>query len=116
MPATCRLAELLNHGAAALTLLLAMPVKLEGSGSQRRMLEVVLSAGTPVKAVLAFRDDPDRQGESGDVVPWPGRADPRYRQLLHSLLSGLGQQRFGCTTRLVPLASQRPFGGERTPL
>ena len=69
-----RLAELLNHGAAALTLLLAMPVKLEGSGSQRRMLEVVLSAGTPVKAVLAFRDDPDRQGESGDVVSWPGLA------------------------------------------
>ena len=50
---------------------------------------MVLSAGTPVKAVRAFRDDPDRQGESGDVVSWPGRADPRYRQLLHSLLSGL---------------------------
>ena len=29
-----RFAELLNHGAAALTLLLAMPVKLEGPGSQ----------------------------------------------------------------------------------
>ena len=109
-----RLAELLNHGAAALTLLLAMPVKLEGSGSQRRMLEVVLSAGTPVKAVLAFRDDPDRVRASQGML-FHGLVGPTLGTGSCCILCCRGwQQRFGCTTRLVPLASQRP--GERTPL
>jgi hypothetical protein len=83
------LPEILGRGAAMLSELLGMPVKLEGSSQQRRMLEVVLSTGPPAKCVLAFRDAADRQGESWDVTSWPCRADPRLPQLLHSLLSGL---------------------------
>ena len=74
-----------------LTGLLRMPVKLEGYGSSRRMLEVRVSvdSASRVKSVLAFRDDADRQGESGDVTSWPPSQDPRTRKLLGSLLAGL---------------------------
>ena len=74
-----------------LTLLLGMPVKLEGFGSSRRMLEVrlFLDAGGCARSVLAFRDDADRQGESGDVRSWPPMGDPRIKPLLGSLLAGL---------------------------
>jgi hypothetical protein len=83
------LPAVLRRGAEVLSALLGMPVKLEGSSEQRRMLEVVLSTGPPPKCVLAFRDDADRQGESLDVTSWPCRADPRLPQLMHSLISGL---------------------------
>jgi hypothetical protein len=83
------LPAVLGRGAVVLSELLGMPVKLEGSSPQRRMLEVVLAVGPPTKCILAFRDDSDRQGESQDVTSWPNRADPRLPQLLHSLLSGL---------------------------
>ena len=64
-----------------------MPVKLEGWGCCRRMLEVRVEAGASgaVRSVLAFRDDADRQGESGDVTSWPPRRDPRIKPLLGSL-------------------------------
>ena len=42
-----------------------------------------------VKAVLAYRTDADRQGESGDVRTWPEWQDPRTPALLLGLLSGL---------------------------
>jgi hypothetical protein len=84
-----RLSAVLEGGATVLSDLLNMPVKLEGSSRDRRMLEVVVAVGPPVRCSLAFRDDADRQGESGDVTSWPCRADPRTPQLMHSLLSGL---------------------------
>ena len=77
--------------AVSLTALLQMPVKLEGRGSHVRCLElrIRLLPGLPVHAVLAFRTDADRQGESGDVESWPPREDPRARLLVPGLLSGL---------------------------
>ena len=65
--------------AVALTRLYGMPIKLEGFGSMRRCLELwveCLPAG-PCRAVLGFRTDSARQGESGDVVAWPPWCDPR---------------------------------------
>ena len=47
------------------------------------------TADVGVRAVLAFRTDPDRQGESQDVRTWPDWADPRVGAVLHGLLSGL---------------------------
>jgi hypothetical protein len=81
----------LQSAAADLTDLLGMPVKLEGWGCCRRMLEIRAEVGQSgaVRCVLAFRDDADRQGESGDVTSWPPRCDPRTKPLLRSLLAGL---------------------------
>ena len=58
--------------ATDLTTLLDMPVKLEGCGEIRRLLEVKVAIQTSkrVHAELAFRDDADRQGESNDVTSW----------------------------------------------
>ena len=41
---------------------------------------------------LAFRDDPDRQGESCDVSAWSPRADPRTRELMPALVAGLASK------------------------
>ncbi len=43
----------------------------------------------PPRAVLAFRTDADRQGESHDVTSWPHRDDPRTPLVLLALLHGL---------------------------
>ena len=74
--------------------ILEMPVKYEGSGSVKRFLEmrITLMPNSPVKAVLAFRTDDDRQGESNDVEAWPPWADPRTRTLLKGLLMGLASK------------------------
>ena len=42
-----------------------------------------------MRAVLAYRTDPDRQGESSDVQTWPEWDDPRTPGLLYGLLAGL---------------------------
>ena len=56
-----------------------------------RCLELRLSfaPGLPVRCLLAFRTDANRQGESGDVEAWPCREDPRIRMVLPGLLMGL---------------------------
>ena len=83
-------AEELAALACSLTGMLCMPVKLEGSGRERRVLEVRIQLRSDiVHSTLAFRDDTDRQGESGDVVSWPPASDPRVKQLLPGLLSSL---------------------------
>ena len=71
-----------------------MPVKFEGSGRVKRFLEMRISLvpNHPVKALLAFRTDQDRQGESNDVESWPPWADPRTRTLLKGLLLGLASK------------------------
>ena len=79
--------EVLLRGAGALSALLGMPVRLEGSSRERRRVRP--SAGPLLCCVLAFRNEEDRQAESSGVTFWPGRDDPRLRQLLHSLVSGL---------------------------
>jgi len=58
-----------DRTAAELTELLLMPVGFERAGRIARCLEMHLEWSTerPVKAVLAYQTDPDRQGESGDV-------------------------------------------------
>jgi hypothetical protein len=71
-----------------LTNLLGMPVKWEGAGPLRRILEMHVDVHHGVRAVLGFRTDPDRQGESGDVTSWPCRSDPRARRVLGSILLG----------------------------
>ena len=80
--------------AAALSLLLAMPVVFERGGRVARCLELRISWGCAekVKAVLAYRTDPDRQGESRDVRTWPEWQDPRTRSVLHGLLAGLASK------------------------
>ena len=77
--------------AAELTSLFGKPSKLEGAGTLRRCLELWVSClpGSPCRAVLGFRTDAGRQGESGDVVAWPPWEDPRSRTVLHGLLCGL---------------------------
>jgi hypothetical protein len=52
-------------------------------------LRVAVEPGHAPRVVVAFRTDPDRQGESGDVDSWPPRGDPRVRLVLGSLLEGL---------------------------
>ena len=81
----------LEATAAELTDLLQMPVLPVSVSSTVRCLELRLSflPGRPVRSLLAFRTDPDRQGESGDVTSWPAREDPRTRMLLPGLLHGL---------------------------
>ena len=75
-----------------------MPVKFEGSGRVKRFLEMRISLvpNHPVKALLAFRTDQDRQGESNDVESWPPWADPRTRTLLKGLLLGLASKLVQC--------------------
>ena len=77
--------------AMALSDLLQMPVKPERRGGVMRCLELRLhfQEGRPVRSLLAFRTDKDRQGESNDVQAWPQREDPRIRSVLPGLLSGL---------------------------
>ena len=53
------------------------------------------------EAVLAYRTDPDRQGESGDVRTWPEWQDPGTPALLHGLLSGLAAKVVGYSARGV---------------
>ena len=74
--------------------ILEMPVKFEDAGSVKRFLElrITLLPNCPVKAVLAFGTDNDRQGESNDVESWPPWADPRTRTLLNGLLLGLASK------------------------
>lgn len=77
--------------AADLSALLMMPVKFERAGREARCLELRLcwADGCGLKAVLAYRTDADRQGESGDVRTWPEWSDPRTPALLRGLLAGL---------------------------
>jgi hypothetical protein len=77
--------------AAELTNLLAMPVKFEQAGTEVRCLELRLrfQPGRAVHVTVAFRTDPDRQGEAGNVTSWPGRFDPRTPRVLPGLLAGL---------------------------
>ena len=73
--------------------MLSMPVKLVGCKSRARCLEVHLSLrGDVPRCVLAFRTDPDRQGESGDVRSWPEADDPRTPMILPGLLMGLASK------------------------
>ena len=44
---------------------------------------------TPLRCWLSFRDDPERQGESGDVVAWPPLSDPRAKTVCRALVLGL---------------------------
>ena len=69
----------MDEVATALTTLLSMPVKPVSRGSVVRCLEirVSLEPPLPVKRLLAFRTDANRQGESGDIESWPHRDDPR---------------------------------------
>ena len=88
------------QAAAELTSMLNMPVGHERGGDHARCLELRIkwisdsnaTGGEQpghVKAVLAYRTDPDRQGESGDLRTWPEWRDPRAKGLLHGLLCGL---------------------------
>ena len=65
-----------------LTTLLNMPIVHERGGQEQRCLELRIKwVGeanakcdeqlNTVKAVLAYRPDADRQGESGDLRTWP---------------------------------------------
>jgi len=80
--------------AADLTALLEMPVGFERAGRIARCLELRLdwTADAGVRAVLAYRTDPDRQGESHDVRTWPDWDDPRAGAVLHGLLAGLASK------------------------
>ena len=85
-------AEALNYmSVAELTQLRAMPVKFDQAGSEIRCLKLRLRfcEGMPVNVTVAFRTDPDRQGEAGNVTAWPGRFDPRTPRVLPGLLAGL---------------------------
>lgn len=81
----------MSCAAVDLNALLNMPVTAVSVGSTVRCLELRISftAGEPVRSVLAFRTDEDRQGESHDVESWPAREDPRTPMLLPGLLHGL---------------------------
>jgi len=86
-------AQQFDHGklAAELSALLVMPVTFEQVGNEIRCLELWLlfRSGRPVHVTVAFRTDPDRQGEAGNVTSWPGRSDPRTPRVLPGLLAGL---------------------------
>ena len=77
--------------AEALSALLLMPVVFERGGRVARCLELRISwiDNAKVKAILAYRTDADRQGESQDVCTWPEWKDPRTSTVLHGLLAGL---------------------------
>ena len=70
--------------ARALSGLLLMPVVFERGGRVARCLELRIDWSSPsmIKAVLAYRTDDDRQGESHDVRTWPEWQDPRTRVVL----------------------------------
>ena len=77
--------EALGRG---LTALLLMPVGLERCGRELRCLETRLRwRDDVVSAVLAYRTDADRQGESQDVTSWPEWKDPRTGSVLNGFLS-----------------------------
>ena len=80
--------------AADLSELLAVPVGFARAGLVAGCLEVRFewSADCPVKAVLAYWTDTERQGESGDVQTSPERLDPRTPALLLGLLAGLASK------------------------
>ena len=80
--------------ARALSELLLMPVVFERGGRVARCLELRISWNDtlPLKAVLAYRTDDDRQGESHDVRTWPEWPDPRARVVLSGLLAGLASK------------------------
>ena len=80
--------------ACALSALLLMPVGFERGGRVARCLELrtTWTDATIIKAVLAYRTDTDRQGESNDVRTWPGWQDPRTRTVLPGLLAGLASK------------------------
>ena len=80
-----------------------MPVKFERAGREARYLELRLcwADGCRVKAVLAYRTDADRQGESGDVRTWPEWSDPRIPALLRGLLAGLAAKLVGYADEAV---------------
>ena len=85
--------------ADSLSALLSMPVKTVSCDWCMRCLELRLTftSARPVRCILAFRTDADRQGESGDVQSWPQPDDPRTKMLIGSLLSGLAAKvRFYC--------------------
>ena len=71
-----------------------MPVGFERGGRVARCLElrIMWTDSTIIKAVLAYRTDTDRQGESNDVRTWPGWQDPRTRTVLPGLLAGLASK------------------------
>ena len=77
--------------ASALSDLLLMPVGFERGGRVARCLELRIdwSHSTMITAVLAYRTDDDRQGESRDVRTWPDWRDPRTPLVLRGLLAGL---------------------------
>ena len=81
----------LNDTALQLSDLRCMPAKPVARRATARFLEVRLTVkrGSPVRSVLAFRMDSDRQGESGDVEFWPAADDPRTLMVLSGLLAGL---------------------------
>ena len=80
--------------ASALSALLLMPVGFERGGRAARCLELRISWSDSaiIKAVLAYRTDDDRQGESRDVGTWPDWRDPRARAVLPGLLAGLASK------------------------
>ena len=67
----------------------SMPVKFEGAGKTRRCLELLVTADVPVKCLLGFRTDPERQGESGDVTAWPSVRDPRAKTSCRGMVQGV---------------------------
>ena len=77
--------------ARVLTDLLLMPVGFERGGRVARCLELRIDweNQSSVKAVLAYRTDQDRQGESSDVRTWPEWRDLRVPVILRGLLVGL---------------------------
>ena len=80
----------LESTAKSLSKLLCMPVKPVGRASKARFLETQIAFdGNKTRCVLAFRTDPDRQGESKDVTSWPTCFDPRARMLIPGLVMGL---------------------------
>ena len=76
--------------AKSLLKLLCKPVKPVGRAFKARFLETQIAFdGNKTRCVLAFRTDPDRQGESKDVTSWPTCFDPRARMLIPGLVMGL---------------------------
>ena len=80
----------LESTAKSLLKLLCKPVKPVGRAFKARFLETQIAFdGNKTRCVLAFRTDPDRQGESKDVTSWPTCFDPRARMLIPGLVMGL---------------------------
>ena len=111
---------------------LSMPVAFERGGRIVRCLELRISwlNAEKVQAVLAYRTDADRQGESHDVRTWPEWHDPRTWLVLHGLGSAswlnheacdvLARERWGTsgltpTSATVLACSQLPNKGLAAP-